>query len=156
VLKTVRATRLHPLPRILLVSRKHETVWPFRNDLTDLDALWNERKILRHTISWHGGKESAGRLRIDEQGARRTRHRPPLHSRFEIRVVPLRPSRSNARRPGFARAGERRHAVRVNDDRDVARVRDVRGMAKQAKSRDVRRAAHTDRYRRAAGVAIQC
>src|SRR5690349_4472848 len=41
VLKTVRATRLHPLPR---ASRKHETVLLTRDHSADLDAFGNQRK----------------------------------------------------------------------------------------------------------------
>src|SRR5437764_13451305 len=63
VLKTVRATRLHPLPA---ASRKHETVMLLRGNLTDLDAFGNERKIVGDPCRWHRDEQAARRLGIDE------------------------------------------------------------------------------------------
>jgi len=56
VLKTVRATRLHPLPA---ASRKHETVMLLLENLTDLDGVGNERKILGNSNWRHGDKQTA-------------------------------------------------------------------------------------------------
>ena len=50
VLKTVRATRLHPLPK---ESRKHETVFATGDNLTDLDSVLHSRNILSDLFGRH-------------------------------------------------------------------------------------------------------
>src|SRR5579884_2826707 len=84
VLKTVRATRLHPLP---LHLRKHETERLTLHDLTDLDAVWHSRKIVREPGRGHEHQHAARRLRIDDEGAVRVGRAAPRDARREIRLI---------------------------------------------------------------------
>lgn len=75
VLKTVRATRLHPLPLLALVtavvhtrgpplparvcSRKHETARPACDHLADFDRFGHERKVFDDASRWDGHQQAA-------------------------------------------------------------------------------------------------
>src|SRR5579885_2242654 len=122
VLKTVRATRLHPLP---LHSRKHETERLTFDDFADLDALRNQRKIVRDASSGHEHEETARRLWIDHERTVDWRHASPLHTRREVLIVSLGAAGANTALPRFARGWKRRNSRRLNDQRHAARFGDV-------------------------------
>src|SRR5690349_6844041 len=92
-LTTVRATRLHPLPAS---SRNHETVSLARDDLADLDCFGNARKIVRDPSRRDAGKETAGGLGVDEDGALDVGRTAPLDSLVEIDRVSVRAAGSYA------------------------------------------------------------
>ena len=140
VLKTVRATRLHPLPRDRHASTRPcgpRRERPRRSRRSRARAKDIRRRDPAGTATSRP-PDVCGSI---EQCAIDLGRAAPVDARLEIRRVPLGAAGANSALPRLARARQAPERDRaLNDDRDVARRGDVRRVAEQAEARDVGRA----------------